>query len=76
MLVYSRQRTNMGTYKKTNNKERTDGPAETWAKDKDRQFLEDEIQMANKHMKSCSMSLVIREAQMKAMRNHFPPTRA
>lgn len=45
-----------------------------WAKE-DTQFLEQEIQMAKRHMKRCSRSLVIREAQTKtAMRNHLPPT--
>lgn len=32
------------------------------------QFLEEEIQVANKHMKRCSMSLVLRVAQMKTTR--------
>jgi hypothetical protein len=56
------------------NLQKSNDPMRKWANELNRAFSKEEVQIAKKHMKKCSTSLVIKEMQIKTiLRIHCLP---
>lgn len=54
-------------------KKKADNPTEKQEKDLNKTFIEEDIQMANKHVEWCSLPLLIRKYKLKPQCNHATP---
>jgi hypothetical protein len=72
--VYIRQRTRIYRELKKLNSLQINEPIKKWVTELNTTFSKEEIQIAKKHMKKCTLSLAIKEMQIKTkLRFHLTP---